>query len=39
LELRSSLVVAMGAVADAGAALRETVAYTKQRSAFGRPLV
>ncbi|WP_371552612.1 acyl-CoA dehydrogenase family protein [Streptomyces sp. NBC_00554] len=32
------LVLAMGAVADAGAALRETVAYTKQRSAFGRPL-
>lgn len=32
------LVVAMGAVAHAGAALRETVAYTKQRTAFGRPL-
>jgi acyl-CoA dehydrogenase len=25
-------------VANAGAALRETVAYTKQRTAFGRPL-
>jgi len=32
------LVVAMGAVAAAAAALRETVAYTKQRTAFGRPL-
>lgn len=32
------LVVAMGAVAEAGAALRETVAYTRQRPAFGRPL-
>jgi len=32
------LVVAMGAVANAEAALRETVAYTKQRTAFGRPL-
>jgi acyl-CoA dehydrogenase len=32
------LVVAMGAVANAGAALRETIAYTKERSAFGRPL-
>ena len=32
------LVVAMGAVAAAEAALRETVAYTRQRSAFGRPL-
>ena len=32
------LVVAMGAIAHAGAALRETVAYTKERSAFGRPL-
>ncbi|MGW0648881.1 acyl-CoA dehydrogenase family protein [Streptomyces umbrinus] len=32
------LVVAMGAVADAGAALRETIAHTKQRTAFGRPL-
>ncbi|MGW3650918.1 acyl-CoA dehydrogenase family protein [Streptomyces sp. NPDC000878] len=32
------LVVAMGAVAHAGTALRETVAYARQRSAFGRPL-
>ena len=32
------LVVAMGAVAEAGAALRETIAHTKQRTAFGRPL-
>ena len=32
------LVVAMGAVASAQAALRETIAYTKERSAFGRPL-
>ena len=32
------LVVAIGAVANAGAALRETVAYTRQRFAFGRPL-
>ncbi|MFG2346854.1 acyl-CoA dehydrogenase family protein [Streptomyces phaeochromogenes] len=32
------LVVAMGAVAHAAAALRETVAFTRQRSAFGRPL-
>ena len=32
------LVVAIGAVANAEAALRETVAYTKQRTAFGRPL-
>jgi alkylation response protein AidB-like acyl-CoA dehydrogenase len=31
------LIVAMGAVAHAGAALRETVAYTRQRPAFGRP--
>jgi alkylation response protein AidB-like acyl-CoA dehydrogenase len=35
---RERLVVAMGAAAAAAAALRETVAYTKQRSAFGRPL-
>ena len=32
------LVVAMGAVAHAAAALRETVAHARQRSAFGRPL-
>ncbi|MET9761778.1 acyl-CoA dehydrogenase family protein [Streptomyces sp. NPDC006372] len=32
------LVVAMGAVAECQAALRETVAYVKERTAFGRPL-
>jgi long-chain-acyl-CoA dehydrogenase len=32
------LMIAMGAVASASAALRETVEYVKQRSAFGRPI-
>ena len=32
------LVIAMGAVASAQAALRETIEYTRSRTAFGRPL-
>jgi acyl-CoA dehydrogenase len=32
------LMVAMGSVASAEAALRETIAYARERSAFGRPL-
>ncbi|MEU2582202.1 acyl-CoA dehydrogenase family protein [Streptomyces avermitilis] len=32
------LIVALGAVADCQAALRETIAYVKERTAFGRPL-